>query len=247
MVRYLLDELNTYEEDHSDALCPVQRFADESHAGEAALVAPLSADETRRLFHMQTEANRDAVHKAYLLAASYMTRTGSSCSCAVATASPASSLRVVSSGNSTWQPPELHTTSTNLTVSQHAFNTDFARNRRGILVPLAPMPGFGLVTSVQNVTSTNTRVAPSDPSRVIPQVPRGSNGWKVVIQDWENADPSRSLVVPLRDWDESWHSGSRDKSKTFGVLYHQRSIIAKEFIETYVPRPLKHPILTMRC
>ncbi|KAF9059059.1 hypothetical protein BDP27DRAFT_1191750, partial [Rhodocollybia butyracea] len=36
LIQYLLDELNTYEEDHSDALAPLDRKASESHAGEAA-------------------------------------------------------------------------------------------------------------------------------------------------------------------------------------------------------------------
>ncbi|KAJ2911584.1 hypothetical protein MD484_g8830, partial [Candolleomyces efflorescens] len=34
MIRYLLDELNTYEGDHSDALCPVDEAANLSHLGE---------------------------------------------------------------------------------------------------------------------------------------------------------------------------------------------------------------------
>ncbi|KAJ3934268.1 MAG: hypothetical protein NXY57DRAFT_1036946, partial [Lentinula lateritia] len=33
LIRYLLDELNTYEEDHSNALAPIDRRASESHAG----------------------------------------------------------------------------------------------------------------------------------------------------------------------------------------------------------------------
>ncbi|KAF8833371.1 hypothetical protein BDN67DRAFT_857019, partial [Paxillus ammoniavirescens] len=35
LIRYLLDELHTYETDYSDALAPVSRGANESLAGEA--------------------------------------------------------------------------------------------------------------------------------------------------------------------------------------------------------------------
>lgn len=54
LIRYLLDELNTYEEDHSDALAPVDRRASESYAGEAAEMGPVSAAECRNLFQMQS-------------------------------------------------------------------------------------------------------------------------------------------------------------------------------------------------
>jgi hypothetical protein len=47
LVRYLLDEMVSIEEDHSDALAPVQGGFDISRAGEASLVAPLTAEEFR--------------------------------------------------------------------------------------------------------------------------------------------------------------------------------------------------------
>ncbi|KIJ91643.1 hypothetical protein K443DRAFT_48250, partial [Laccaria amethystina LaAM-08-1] len=34
LIRYLLDELYTYEEDHSDALNPINTFGGQSHMGE---------------------------------------------------------------------------------------------------------------------------------------------------------------------------------------------------------------------
>ncbi|KAG9313358.1 hypothetical protein JVU11DRAFT_5673 [Chiua virens] len=49
LIRYLLDELHTYETDHSDALAPVQRKADESLMGEAVLVQPVSVEDVRAM------------------------------------------------------------------------------------------------------------------------------------------------------------------------------------------------------
>ncbi|KIK36351.1 hypothetical protein CY34DRAFT_26368 [Suillus luteus UH-Slu-Lm8-n1] len=41
LIRYLLDELHSYESDHSDALCPTQREADGSLLGEHTLTKPV--------------------------------------------------------------------------------------------------------------------------------------------------------------------------------------------------------------
>jgi hypothetical protein len=45
LIRYLLDELHLSEEDHSDALCPIQRKAGVSLLGEHALIKPASTEE----------------------------------------------------------------------------------------------------------------------------------------------------------------------------------------------------------
>lgn len=45
LIRYLLDELYAYEADYSDALAPIQQETDQSLAGEAALVQPMSTEE----------------------------------------------------------------------------------------------------------------------------------------------------------------------------------------------------------
>ncbi|KAN0101337.1 hypothetical protein V8E55_001321 [Tylopilus felleus] len=47
LIRYLLNELHAYEVDYSDALAPVQQEIDQSLAGEAALIQPMSTEELR--------------------------------------------------------------------------------------------------------------------------------------------------------------------------------------------------------
>jgi hypothetical protein len=47
LIRYLLDELHSYEEDHSGALCPIQRDAQGSLLGEHVLIQPVSTQEAR--------------------------------------------------------------------------------------------------------------------------------------------------------------------------------------------------------
>ncbi|KAF8128271.1 hypothetical protein EV363DRAFT_1297891 [Boletus edulis] len=51
LIRYLLDELHTYETDYSNALAParVQRHANDSLMGEAALIQPVSVEDVRSM------------------------------------------------------------------------------------------------------------------------------------------------------------------------------------------------------
>ena len=62
MIRYLLDELYTYEQDHSHALCPTPNVSNQYSGGlqrvdenAAPLAALLSAAEFRELFSAQAE------------------------------------------------------------------------------------------------------------------------------------------------------------------------------------------------
>jgi hypothetical protein len=74
LIRYLLDELYTYEEDHSDALCPISHEADKLQAGEAVLAQPLRTDEARLMFEMQNVNTRIIVHEATMQALSNLCR-----------------------------------------------------------------------------------------------------------------------------------------------------------------------------
>lgn len=59
-MRYLLDELQTYEEDYSDVLAPVHRGQCESLVGEAASLSYLTAEESRARLDL-VSARLDAV------------------------------------------------------------------------------------------------------------------------------------------------------------------------------------------
>jgi len=205
--------LYSYEEDHTDALCPIQRKADKSHAGEAALAQPLQTDEARRMFEMHTTYTQAAVREATFLAISTVNAVWAR----------------TSGGN--LSPAPLLAASPQYVVTPppcSSSNNCVSMNRRGILMPL---PGFQQAS--HNATTPSRRPAPV-PSRIIPKVPDGEEGWKQVIRDWEHADPSRSLTVPLKDWPPAWYSRSECASATLGSLRNQRKIIALEFIDTCV-------------
>lgn len=222
LIRYLLDELHTYEHDYSDALCPIQRNADESHAGEAMLAAPLNTDEARRLFEAHTLAMCEAIQRA----------------CATMAVAITSSQLAPSFIPSNAHPPLpsfAHTPTTYLPQPPLVPNIHTLQDRRGNFI-FTPASGFATQTGHQPVHNTKPpRKAPKDPSRFIPPVSRGPNGWREIVHDWQYADPSRGLHVALREWDPSWYSGSREASLDNGALYCQRRIIANEFLEMYVP------------
>jgi len=106
-------------------------------------------------------------------------------------------------------------------------------DRRGVLVPL-PLASF---QQTPHKPTTQNRAAPV-PSHTIPKVPDGEDGWKQVVRDWEYADPSRSLLVPLKDWPVDWYLRAACASTTLGSLRNQRKIIATEFIDVYAVFPL---------
>jgi len=238
LIRYLLDELYSYEEDHTDALCPIQLESDKSHAGEAALLRPLSTDEARRMFEMHTVTTRVAVREATLSAISnagtVWTSYGNSTlapfpspapfpfphACANPPASP--SVWPSSSMQYSVMPP-IHFDPSPFPTS----NPCLLMDRRGIL---APLPHFQQAANISPITHSDSPSRPAPvPSRVIPKV----NDWKQVVQDWEHADPSRSLSVALRDWPPEWYSRSESASATLGSLRNQRKTIALEFIDRY--------------
>ncbi|KZT23167.1 hypothetical protein NEOLEDRAFT_1070129, partial [Neolentinus lepideus HHB14362 ss-1] len=64
LIRYLLDELYNYEEDHSDALCPIAREADKSLMGEAALKRPVSVADFHELAARLEERNPLVISQA---------------------------------------------------------------------------------------------------------------------------------------------------------------------------------------
>ena len=81
--------------------------------------------------------------------------------------------------------------------------------------------------------TTQKPAAPAPPlygHLIIPKIERTydrnilANAWRQVVDDWEGKDPRR-CPVPLCDWDATWH-----KKTPQAVVYHQRKVIAEEFI-----------------
>ncbi|THU95692.1 hypothetical protein K435DRAFT_665894 [Dendrothele bispora CBS 962.96] len=204
LIRYLLDELRTYEEDHSDSLFPINLAKDQSFMGEAAEQAPLKTSEARILIanlenRMQTHVEKSiaAVVKQVQVPAywppfwqetPYHPQTSQDY---YSHTPPAYSL-----------PSNSHVPLATVTSSQP---------RATFYYPSGPIP-----IAPFNLKLPSLKGAPL------------SEAFKVVVQDWEYADVKRGHEYALKDWKEEW-----TKDKSVASAYCQRKKVALEFIETY--------------
>ncbi|KAG1883365.1 hypothetical protein F4604DRAFT_1920566 [Suillus subluteus] len=207
LIRYLLDELSTYENDHSDALCPTQNEADGSLLGEHRLVKPACSQDLQLMQQFITADVADLRSDIR-----FLTNT------------------LVSSKN---RPPS--STLVHQPPLQHPLCSTFLPRESPMLIPQQTVP------APNNTSSTNFGSRPLPEKGLdIPNLPvRCTDGsyapkkdsWRYIVQHWTEANPGRGLHVALRDWPAAWLKG---KNKAiFGSKYHQRALIALEFLEQY--------------
>ena len=242
----MLDELYTYEEDHSDALNPINTFGGQSHMGEDMEMAPISVFECRELFSRQAEdTKRIAEHVQRL---EWTIAQGGSTNLAAHPALPPP-----------FQAAQLEMTAPNLGSSfpaligpgqgyapaEHRSSPPFlagpcqagnALNQQGAGTTVLPVGLSGstrfndqpsAMQLEQNHSYSNIL---SGPKHVVPEIGRGygERAWMRAVKDWENTDGSRGLDIPLKDWDPKWLKESGQSTK-----YHQREIVALEFISRF--------------
>ena len=232
LICYLLDELDTYEQDYSDALCPISQGADKSHLGEATLVAPLTTDEAWCMMQVHVRATYKAVQ--------YACASWGFIFLSTAMANPLTHLLPPPITCNSPIPLNLHQPPPFLNdpnpIPSHPLlpmlhHPGISRDHRGRLVSVE----FEQQTGQQPVNNPNpSHMAPTDLSQIIPPVQHGPDGWKQVVHDWEHPDPSRALEVALKDWQPSWYLGSQAASQPSSSLYAQRRLIATEIIDVYV-------------
>jgi hypothetical protein len=238
LLRYLLDELHSYEEDYSGALCPVQ---DESHIsllGEHRLVGPASTEEVRMLHGsissefkvVQNDlgAMKLAVNK---LMATLTDLTQNNLFIASHRQALPQQAIVQPIANINQPPPSLLTrTLVPISVPPQS-------------LPLHPTRPLSVGCSDTNVTS---RQLPQS-NLLIPDIPLlhpdgtrspRSDSWREIVEHWENGDPSRGLHTALKDWPVDWLRGP---NKLFAMKHHHRAVIAKEFLYVYVLEQKTHP------
>ena len=56
-----------------------------------------------------------------------------------------------------------------------------------------------------NHSNGHGTLSPSVPQATIPNLPRGSRGWKEAVNQWELVDPQTGYA--LKDWPKSWYTG----------------------------------------
>ncbi|KAF9245361.1 hypothetical protein BU15DRAFT_41214 [Melanogaster broomeanus] len=237
LIRYLLDELYCYENDHSDSMGPISHEADQSLAGEAALVRPISAEELREV-HVSVTSDVQGLRADM----DSVTETPVPLTIKIPTSPIAPSTPTCTQGSLV---PTTTSVPTQASASPHVVQptstTGRSSQQTNLKMPLLPITNHGQAPSLSH---TKTGCGPPThgvpmAGLLIPDVPvQNSDGtrhskeesWRDIIKHWLASDPARGLHTPLKDWPPEWIQG---KNRVFAVKYHQRSVIALEFINTF--------------
>ncbi|KAJ7590499.1 hypothetical protein C8J56DRAFT_1046766 [Mycena floridula] len=193
LIRHLLDELYNYEEDHSDALCPIKHDASQSHNGEAADIRPMTLADGKHLFQAHFSTFNAANQWQAQSASSFMS--------------------FPSVNHQTQSFHQAHSFSIYPSVNHQPQSF-----RRFPHIPPTPLP----------TPEPLPLPIPEHVRMMIPNIPKGPNGWHQVVKDWDQADPSRSLTLALKDWTEDEIRRSK-----LGSKYNQRRMVATEFIDRF--------------
>ncbi|KAG2082120.1 uncharacterized protein F5147DRAFT_660578 [Suillus discolor] len=234
LIRYLLNELSTYENDHSDALCPTQCEADASLLGEHLLVKPVCIQDLQSMHECISADVAGLQSDLRTLAATLyngqLTNLPNSPSSTGMCNAPHSSTLLSNPGN----PCVVH-------HSSQPPSSESQPRCPAILSSTLPQPSaLTQITDSGIVQVGSHSLVPPEKGLVIPDVPtRHPDGthtpraasWRQIVKHWTDGDPKHRLLLPLRDWPPEWIRGKN--KKFFAMKYHQRSVIALEFLDRF--------------
>ncbi|HEV7738406.1 MAG TPA: hypothetical protein VGO47_13665 [Chlamydiales bacterium] len=200
LIRYLLDELYNYEENHADALRPIQQERDVSFLSEHTAIQPVTAHGVAQILQTHMEQLADQLEERFSVIVEGMQNHVSQIKSTVGFSIPTG---VERRGHHNPLPSQC--------ASKSELNS-------------------ACIEIADNATDDmDTEELPiSLRMRVLPRAKKGkiSTAWKLIIQDWNKASPPENPVA-LKDWKRGWYSG---KNRTrYGVMYHQRCTIVEEY------------------
>ncbi|KAK7016538.1 hypothetical protein R3P38DRAFT_3321039 [Favolaschia claudopus] len=217
LIKYLLDELNTYEDDYSGMLLPTQPDTDKTLLGEASLTAPATA-ESITMLHQSLSS--DTVYKLSTLpphALSMLNNSVATVQTQTLSNLPVSttsrpiipiSLPLISSYPHHFAPPQFANPSNSTQSIVSAPNPSYGR----------PLPNHGLIVPDVPVTLPGGSKS------------KRSDSWLIIVRHWEEGDPAHGLNTPLKDWPKEWLRGA---NKPLAMKHTNRRTVATEFIDQY--------------
>jgi hypothetical protein len=201
LIRYLLDELHHYENDYSDALCPIPREATKSLFGEhrqeqhvtvgyldSALVS------VRDSFNHSLKQTLDDVFRKIV----------------PQSADP----------NSSSAPALLHSSPLPNPIIRKGTQNSMAWR---MFVPSGSAP-----KRISPSGQVTVGTVPSDIK--IPSAPKGvpvKDRWTWWIKDWYQADEGRGNRVAHSEWEKDWYEGPG--GPVWGSAYNQHRLVAAEY------------------
>jgi len=198
-----VDTLASYESNHSDALCPIQREAIRSFNGDHVLTAPTTAAETRE-FKKSMDAQFQSVVAIMTL---FLTQavTGGAANMTPAAVFPQARTPAQSAAHNLPRPSAV----------------PFSSNRSQ--PPAIPLPPVSRQTEPHHAAQASQ--AMPIPGLRIPNLPQGKDAWRMAVAQWEEIDPSTGKS--LKDWPTEWYTGTM--RPVYAAKRTARQIIADEY------------------
>ncbi|KAJ7742394.1 hypothetical protein B0H14DRAFT_2407147, partial [Mycena olivaceomarginata] len=226
LIKYLLDELNTYEDDYSGMLLPVQPDTDRSFLGEGSSTV-LATAENITLLHQLLSADirtlSGAFDKLLHVVADAVTSPGIFLT---ATGASANSFHQPIPSPQFQIPPALTLTRPLIPISlappgpSHPLPLNTTSNSQPVVLAGGrPLPAMGLIVPDVPITLPSGKKS------------RRQDSWSIIMKHWEEGDPAHGLTTPLRDWPQDWLRGA---NKPLAMKHHQQKIVALEYIDQYV-------------
>ncbi|KIM35710.1 hypothetical protein M413DRAFT_55263, partial [Hebeloma cylindrosporum] len=236
LIRYLLDELHSYEESFNDALCPLQVEKDVTFMAEHHAVAPIN-NETAGIIHSQLVGQMRSIHNEIRITQHQMQ---------LQLQASLSKLNITSESlNFTGFLAQSHDHRPlpfpSGACRTHAIHPIMAPTRcPSQTQPLGtnfsdPRPRQGSQSRFNPVSRplpTHAMVIPDIPVKNADGTrPHVRDSWRCIVDHWKNGDPERGLTVPLKEWPDEWLRGPN--RRLVASKYNQRARIAQEFLTQY--------------
>ncbi|KAH6905934.1 hypothetical protein BKA70DRAFT_1107246 [Coprinopsis sp. MPI-PUGE-AT-0042] len=244
LIRYLLDELSTYEEDHSNALCPDDEIAGNLDPDEDPAERPLTQADGFKMVDTIAARFEEAQRSMVAQVAQGIVLTSLRPEHHLTKGSP-----LPTTPTSILCPPRHYPMCAERPDLLHPPPPPRPQSRQ-LVQPVQPSQHYSPYPQQSRPSQSDDRPrsrqpAPSQqrsssralvpiPTRHLLVVPRIDlrpsevhKAWEMVVKDWEDPDPRRS-PTPLCEWD---YSQLKDANQR--MQYHYRRTIATEFIEGY--------------
>lgn len=257
LIRYLLDDLSTYENDYSDVLSPRKREPKKSLASEHLALQPVSQQDFQsandQMFKLLRAANEKVdivlslIHGCNAPTVQFVPSSSVSSDAIAAPAHRFPANLTAGVPSATHIPLKATQGPALAPVADTRYPQILPSN--ALLVPRHPPPPSnvppGVASTSQSSEHPSALHAAADPSTSnlaqnyprIPNLPRrgAMPQWRRAVLDWLEGDPARNLDVPLKDWPAEWYA----KETKQQMLYFMRKTIADAFIQYVVPLHLK--------
>ncbi|KAJ7022524.1 hypothetical protein C8F04DRAFT_1272533 [Mycena alexandri] len=231
LIKYLLDELGTYEDDYSGMLLPNRPDFDQTFLGEGSSITAATTGQLT-LMHQSLSTEMREISGTLGNLVDVFSKANIRNEPAVITASPISAS--IRTQHPSYAGHQMH---------NHSQPTYFGTRP---IIPIS-VPASTHKTFFPQATPPPILAAPAPaaaapqntPYLVVPDIPvtlpdgtrsHTRDSWRYAVEHWLHGDVAHGLETPLKDWPKKWLTGP---NKKFAMKHRSRMLIATEFISRY--------------